>query len=135
MTDYEEERVRKILWIIGFMLWAAVFGMMLDGCRAYVQHPGAASRFDSQAYDALLVAHDAIETAKTDLKKGSLPANSGEYLNILIKSYNTADALYKTYHDAALKGLDTSQAMANLQIDLNQLAQDLASFKKASGKP
>ena len=135
MTEREEQIVRRTLWIIGVGLAAIAFGIMLGGCHAYVQHPGSVSMFDSHAYDALLVSNDAIKSAKADLANGSLPVSSGEYLNVLIKSYNTADALYKVYHDAAIKGQDTSQMMAQLQLDLNQLATDLASFKKATGKP
>jgi hypothetical protein len=112
----------------------ALFVLVLAGCRAYIQHPGSVSAFDSQSYDALLVANDSINSAKKDLATGTLPATSGEYLNILIKSYNVADALYKLYHDAAVEGKDTSTMTFQLQTDLNQLATDLAAFRKASGK-
>jgi hypothetical protein len=125
--------MKRFLLVSGLAVLLIV-AVALSGCRAYIQHPGAASSFDSHAYDALLVANDSINSAKAALSTGSLPVNSGEYLNILIKSYNAADALYKVYHDAAVKGQDTSQMMANLQLDLNVLATDLASFKKVSVK-
>jgi len=124
----------KKLFLLSTLAVLLIVAVALSGCAAYVIHPGATSSFDSHAYDALLVANDSINSAKAALSTGSLPTNSVEYLNILIKSYNAADALYKVYHDAAVKGQDTSQMMANLQIDLNQLATDLASFKKVSGK-
>jgi hypothetical protein len=118
--------VKKYLLLIPLLL--------LVSCRAYVRHPGSVNLFDSQAYDALLVADDSINSAKKDLATGTLPATSGEYLNILIKSYNTADALYKLYHDAAVEGKDTSTVTFQLQTDLNQLATDLAAFRKARQK-
>jgi hypothetical protein len=118
--------VKKFLLLIPLLL--------LVSCRAYVQHPGSVSAFDSHAYDALLVANDSINSAKKDLAAGTLPATSGEYLNILIKSYDASDALYKLYHDAAVNGQDTSTMTFQLQTDLNQLATDLAAFKKLSGK-
>jgi hypothetical protein len=123
----------KRLAVLAFAVFV-ILAVAMSGCRAYTQHPGAANSFDSHAYDALLLANDAIKTAKADVGNGSLPANYTSYLNALIRSYDAANALYRTYHDAAVKGQDTSAMMANLQIDLNQLAVDLAAFKKASGK-
>src|SRR5271156_3502939 len=82
--------------------------LALTGCAAHVVHPGSANKFDSDAYDSVLVTHSVIETTKTDLANNAFPAsiagNVKTALNDLITGYNAADAAYQAYHNAALAG-------------------------------
>src|ERR1700682_3309665 len=76
----------------------------LSGCAAHVVHPGSANKFESDSYDAVLIAHSVIETTKTDLANNAFPVsiagNVKTALNDLIKAYDVADSAYKQYHNA-----------------------------------
>ena len=53
--------------------------LSFGGCAVLnkqAQHPGAIDNVDNTAYNALLLYHDGIESAKTDLGAGTLPAKS-----------------------------------------------------------
>jgi hypothetical protein len=117
---------------------ALVLALVLAGCAAHVTHPGAANKFDSDSYDAVLVAHSVIETTKTDLANNAFPAsiagNVKTALNDLIKAYDTADAAYIAYHNAALAGTATpaqSTAVTNALTDVNTKTSALTSAKAA----
>jgi hypothetical protein len=112
--------------------------LLLAGCAARVVHPGAANKFDSDAYDAVLVAHSVIETTKTDLANNVFPAsiagNVKTALNDLIKGYNVADSSYQTYHAAALAGKATtaqSTAVSSALTDLQTKSAALTAAKVA----
>jgi hypothetical protein len=72
--------------------------LVLAGCAARVQHPGTANAFDSGAYDTLLVAHNVIESTKSDISAGVFPANVlpavKVALNGLVDAYNALDTVY-----------------------------------------
>jgi uncharacterized protein YceK len=109
---------------------------MLSGCAAHVIHPGAANKFDSDAYDAILVAHSVIETTKTDLANNAFPAsiagNVKAALNDLIKGYNLADEAYQPYHNSALAGTATtaqSDAVTAALASLNTKTAALTAAK------
>jgi hypothetical protein len=76
----------------------AIAVLLIAGCAAHVQHPGTANAFDSDTYDALLVAHSVIESTKSDIGAGSFPANIlpgvKVALNGLIDAYNALDIAY-----------------------------------------
>lgn len=103
-----------------------VLALALTGCAAHVTHPGAANKFDSDSYDAVLVTHNVIETTKTDLANNAFPAsiagNVKTALNDLIKSYDIADTAYQTYHSAALAGTATASQQTTLQNALNDIS-------------
>lgn len=108
----------------------------LAGCAAHIIHPGAANKFDSDSYDAVLVAHSVIETTKTDLANNAFPASiAGSVkaaLNGLISSYDAADKLYIVYHNAAMAGTATpaqSTALTNSLADVNAKTAALTSAK------
>jgi len=112
--------------------------LLLAGCAARVVHPGAANKFDSDAYDAVLVAHSVIETTKTDLANNAFPATIADKvktaLNDLIKGYNIADTSYQTYHAAALAGKATpaqSSAVSSALGDLQAKSAALTAAKVA----
>ena len=109
---------------------------LLAGCAAHVYHPGAANKFDSDSYDAILVAHSIIETTKTDLANNAFPAsiagNVKTALNDLIKGYNAADGAYQTYHTVAIAGTATtaqSDAVKATLADLNTKTAALTAAK------
>jgi hypothetical protein len=110
--------------------------LLLVGCAARVVHPGAANKFDSDAYDAVLVAHSVIETTKTDLTNNVFPAsiagNVKTALNDIIKGYNIADTAYQTYHSAAIAGTATtaqSSAVSSALTDLQTKSAALTAAK------
>jgi hypothetical protein len=113
--------------------------LALTGCAAtHPVHPGAANTFDSNSYDAVLVAHSVIETTKTDLANNTFPASiAGQVktaLNDLIKAYDIADTSYQTYHAAAIAGKATtaqSTAVSSALTDLQAKSTALTAAKKA----
>jgi hypothetical protein len=114
--------------------------LLLSGCAAHVIHPGSANKFDSDAYDSVLIAHSVIETTKTDLANNAFPAsiagNVKTALNDLIKAYDVADKAYIAYHNAALAGTATaaqSTAVTNSLTTVNTSTTALTAAKV--GKP
>ena len=106
------------------------------GCNKYVVHPGSASTFDSQAYDSLLVAQAAIDSAKAEYAAGQIPPSSKDLLNKAIGVYDIAQAAWHTYHDTAASAStgDTSKLQAELTDDLNQLSAAISQFEQSIGK-
>lgn len=104
----------------------SVLIIALSGCAARPIHPGAANAFDSQSYDALIVAHSVIESTKTDLANNafapSITPNVKMALNGLIQAYNVADSAYQAYHSAALKGTVTAAQQTAVTDGLNQVS-------------
>jgi hypothetical protein len=118
------------------ILAALVLAVALGGCAARAVHPGSANAFDSNSYDAVLVAHSVIETTKTDLANGAFPAsiagNVKTALNGLIAAYDIAQKALTDYHNAALAGTATSAqstALTNALTDVNAKTQALTSAK------
>ena len=113
----------------------AIALFLLVGCAAHVTHPGAANKYDSDAYDAVLVTHNLIETTKTDLGNNAFPAsitgNVKTALNDLIKSYDIADTAYVTYHSAALAGTATSAQQTALTNALTNVSTSTAALTAA----
>jgi hypothetical protein len=123
--------MKRIALVLGLCL-------ALGGCAARPLHPGAANSYDSNAYDALLVAHSVIETTKTDLANNAFPAaisgNIKTALNDLIRGYDVAQTAYTTYHSAAVVGTATpaqSTALTNALNDVNSKTAALTAAKKA----
>lgn len=113
--------MRKALQIIPLV----ILTMALSGCPKNPIHPGAANQFDSQAYDVVLLYHDAIETTKADLTAGTFPVSGKPILNKFIDAYNVLDAAYKAYHKAAQAGTSTA---AQIQAVQDAEAQAVAAF-------
>ena len=120
---------QRAMCTVALVIWLA-------GCAAHVIHPGAANKFDSDSYDAVLIAHSVIETTKTDLANNAFPAsiagNVKTALNDLIKGYNVADTAYQNYHNAALAGTATtaqSNAVTAALSDVNTKTATLTSAK------
>lgn len=99
---------------------------LLAGCGARAIHPGAANKFDSSAYDALLVTDSVIQSTKTDLANNVFPANVAASvktaLNGLIDAYNVTNVSYRAYHSAALAGNATPAQQQSVQSGLDSMA-------------
>jgi hypothetical protein len=124
-----------------------LLAVTLCGCAARPIHPGAANQFDSTSYDALIVAHDIIESTKTDLSctpqspagtcnilPSAIAGNVKTALNGLINAYNVADTAYQAYHSAALSGTATpaqQQAVTNGLNQVNTSTNAVALARKA----
>ena len=88
-----------------------------------VPRPGAVDQFDSDTYDALLIAKAATEQAKSSFAAGKLPAGAKTVINHAIEAYNVAEAAWQAYH--AARGAEGSgslpEKMANVTAALAQL--------------
>lgn len=104
----------------------AVCLLFLTGCakNPVVVHPGSLSAFDSAAYDTLLTAQAAIESATTEVV-ANYP-NLKPEINTVRKTYTAAQAAYKAYHEAAAAGKPTDPAA--LDAMLKKLTADIAAI-------
>src|SRR5262249_11390054 len=84
----------------------------------YNMHPGALNRFDSVAYDTLLVAETTIDQARLDLQSGRLPAGAQPALDALVASYNTTRATWLTYRGALSTNAPTDVYFTQLNQNL-----------------
>lgn len=132
----------------------ALLVLLLAGCAAQVQHPGTANKFDSSAYDVLLVAHSVIESTKSDISSGAIPANIlpgvKTALNGLIDAYDLLDVAYcnpqavmpttgaatlqcasGSYHSLAMAGTATPAQSAALQVQINSVNAQTAALASA----
>lgn len=116
------------------LVLALGLAVLIAGCAARPIHPGAANKLDSNAYDAVLLYHDAIESAKADVTAGSFPANAKPVLNKLIDAYNVLDGAYLTYHAAAAKGTDTAAMQQAVSDGISQAAAAFAELVKSYPK-
>jgi hypothetical protein len=119
----------------GVAVLLAFLAMHSGGCAARPLHPGAANSFDSNVYDALLIAHSVIETTKTDLVNNAFPAsivgNVKAALNGLIRAYDSADLAYQAYHPAALAGTATPAQSTAVTNALNDVSSSTAALTAA----
>lgn len=109
--------------------------LMFSGCAARPIHPGAANSYDSNAYDALTVAHSVIETTKTDLSVNAFPpsisGNVKTALNDLIRAYDVAQTAYAAYHAAAFAGTATVAQSNTLTAALNDVGSKTTALTSA----
>jgi hypothetical protein len=115
---------------------AVIFlALVLIGCAARPLHPGSVNRFDSDAYDLLLVTDSVIQTTRADIQNGvfspGLVNNIRNALNGLITAYNAADIAYKEYHSAALAGTATAAQQAAVTNTLTQVQVATTTFINA----
>ena len=99
--------------------------LALTGCASRPIHPGAVNKFDSDAYDILLVTDNVIQTTRADLSNNvfstTVAVNVKNALNGLITAYNAADIAYKTYHASAIAGTATPAQQAAVTNTLGQV--------------
>jgi hypothetical protein len=117
------------------VLVLSLLALLSNGCAARPVHPGAVNKFDSDAYDALLVTDSVIQTTRADLVNNVFPPsiapNVKDSLNYLIRAYNVADIAYRTYHTAALSGSATPVQQADVTTALNQVSNATSTLVNA----
>ena len=121
------------------VLFLAV-ALTLSGCAARQIHPGAVNKFDSDAYDALLVTDSIIKSTRTDLENGVFPASIApkvkDAINYVITAYNAANTSYRVYHAAVSTGTATAQQQAAVSDGINKMASATSALTQAkAGKP
>ena len=135
-TEARSQKSEARMSAAGFaFLFAAL--LFVNACpkNTSIPHPGAVSSFDSQSYDALLVAQEVINQAKDSLAAGKLPAGAKPVINRAIESYNVARGAWLTYRAAAGAGAtDAATATANLQKALADLTAAVAAIPKLEGR-
>jgi hypothetical protein len=97
---------------------------------------GTVNQFDSDAYLYLVTTDSLIKETEADLTNGVFAVNLvpkiKTALNILIKSYNTANTTYLSYHTAALNGVATvtqQAAVSSTIADVKSSTSALANVK------
>lgn len=86
--------------------------------------PGQINTFDGTAYRTLMDAQAAINSVRNDVASGKLILTAAQrnVFNQIIADYNTANALWQTYHAGA-----TNNAQA-LTSAINQLVVDISTI-------
>jgi hypothetical protein len=120
-----------------FRLVVVLFCVSFAGCMssAYVQHPGSANLFDSQAYDTVVTTQAVIDQARTDLTVNTFsPTISAKMKTVLdsalIPAYNALYAAYVAYHTTALTDPSTTQVPLQTAItQVNTATTNLAAAK------
>jgi len=114
------------------LVWLIPPLMATPACAArYTMHPGAVTRTDSMAYDALLVAQAIIDEARTESERAALPGRAKEALNTLIQAYNTARHSWLAYRAAVSSDTPADMDAGRLAKNLAELANAIRSFKEA----
>jgi len=102
--------------VAGLLLLTAAFST--TGCALhYTVHPGALNPTDSAAYDTLLMAQTAIDTARTQPDS----SESKTALNTLIGSYNVARESWLTWRGAIVANQPSDAYLAQLNKNLTDL--------------
>jgi len=121
----------------------AVLLLLLAGCATKTNtttkppsHANQLNAFDGQTYDTLLVAQSAIESAQEQLKAGKLPE---KYKPLIVKaalSYNTAQALYKTWRSiyTGAQAGDLATVQAELTTNIVDLTTQIDALKQMVSK-
>jgi hypothetical protein len=107
--------------------------LTLNGCAAFNAHPihpGAVDKYDSAAYDVLLVYNDAINGAKADLAAGTFPVAIKPALNKLIDGYDVLQAAVTTYHKSTVAGTATPDLLQTMLNAESTAAAAYAEFVK-----
>lgn len=91
--------------------------------------PGQINTFDGTCYRTLMDAQAAITSVRNDVASGKLILTAGQrnVFNQIIADYNTANALWQTYHAGA-----TNNATA-LTSAINQLVVDISTISNQFG--
>lgn len=126
----------KIALPVATLIGATVLTCMLmtsAGCASTATHPGALSRFDSQAYDSLMIAQATIIDARAQAEAGELTQAQKDLLNKVIVAYNGAMDTYVAYHNALKVWVDlgggneaSRPSSAVIAADVAQLVADVA---------
>ncbi len=119
--------MRKVL----ATLILAVLSLGLVGChKATVPAPipGQINTFDGYAYRSLMDAQAAINSLKANVASGQLTLNASQRVvfNQIVADYNTANALWQTYHAGATGDQAAlTSALTTLVTDISTIATQL----------
>ena len=91
--------------------------------------PGQINAFDGTCYRTLMDAQAALNSVKANIASGSLKLTpmQTKVFDQIITDYNTANALWQTYHAGA------TQDNASLTAAINQLISDIATLSTQFG--
>jgi len=116
--------------LITFVVLAVLsFGTV--GCHknaATVAIPGQINTFDGYAYRSLMDAQAAIDSLKGNVNSGKLTLNASQRVvfNQIVADYNTANALWQTYHAGATGDQAAlTSALTTLVNDISSIATKL----------
>jgi hypothetical protein len=96
-------------------------------------HPGALDSFDSQTYDALLVAQGVLDQAKIEYAQGHLPPTSEPVINKAGDAYNVARDVwleYRAIKQAGGTGNKLQDVVLKLTAALEQLNQTIQDVRQ-----
>lgn len=121
----------------------AVLALSLAGCTktpiqrhpATATDPGSTTATDADAYDALVIADDLIQSTKKDLIANKYPAATAATITTVLRAtidfYNPADNAYRAYHaDQTNTGL--SNALIGQIQQLKDAVAKLVAAKKGT---
>ena len=127
-------RIPGLKILVPLLLVPLVFSTTACAALHYTVHPGAINQIDSAAYDALLVAENAIDQGRKDYQAGRLPAEAQDALNVLIRSYNVARASWLTYRDAIGTNVPAGPYVQELNKSLTDLADAIRNVQRKEVK-
>jgi hypothetical protein len=139
IDNYNKKRKERELKYLNKSIIILVTLVSLSGCGAakHPIHPGTANTFDSDTYDALMIADNIIKTTKTDLANNAYPAslvpNVKTALNKLITIYDDADKVYREYHTAAMAGAATPAQVQSVNNSIGAVNNSLTNLATAKG--
>jgi hypothetical protein len=96
----------------------------------YTMHPGALSAADSTAYDALLIAENVIDQARTDSRSQPLGPGMKDALNAVVGSYNVARDSWLTYRGALATNTSADAYFQQLNKNLLDLANAIQALRQ-----
>jgi uncharacterized protein Usg len=133
--DKETKRTLSSTAVLILALIAIVtYGLIgVQACHKMPVHPGALDTFDSNTYDALLIAQAVLDQAKIEYKLGNFPTVSLPFINKAGDSYNVARDAWLTYRAIKLAGAtgnELQDAMSRVTALLGQLDRDIADVRK-----
>lgn len=116
--------------ILGYLL-ILILSLQFAACsKKATPRPNQINDFDSATYTSLMDAKAALDSAKEQYNKGTLPQTftTKQVINIAGGSYNLATNSYKTWRDINLGVTtgDANAAKAKLQEDMQNLSQSIA---------
>lgn len=102
---------------------------LLAACHGYQTHPGAINITDSKIYDVMSAAKTIEKEATPKFASGDLPVSLKPAFNAVMRSYNTALPLYKTWQDAERSADSKAEALLKeLTKNIDELKVAIAAF-------
>lgn len=117
----------------GLSLLACLLLGLTVACQKQIvaPHPGSLDAFDSQTYDALLVAQGVLDQAKIECAQGRLPTGAKAAINTAGNAYNVARDVWLEYRAVKSAGGSPDQVqnvalkVTAAVVELNQTVADV----------